>query len=317
MRISLAKGLIASILLSTLHAGLTDFKTIEAAKAAYDAKAYSKSAALFIQLPNATPQKEFDLGDAYYKSKNYKAALEAYEKAKGEGVDEAQRLHNIGNTYFMQNKLDKAIKAYESALKIREDKDTRFNLELAKRKKQQQEQKKKQQQKEQQKNQKQNKKQDQQKKSGDQQKKDQQKKQKEQNKKQDSQQQKEQKSQQNKQGKQGQKQQDKQQKQNSSSQKEKEKKKSQQKPQDPQSSKEKKEGKQQQKSPRSGDQKQKKKGTEDAAGTGAKKTMSQEEKMRQAELKRLLKKMGQKKTPTMMYQMNSGKPKPIDKVNPW
>ncbi len=45
--------------------------------------------------------------------------------------------------------------------------------------------------------------------------------------------------------------------------------------------------------------------------------MSKEEKLKQAELKRLLKKMGQKKTPTMMYQMGGGKPKERKDIRPW
>ncbi len=35
--------------------------------------------------------------------------------------------------------------------------------------------------------------------------------------------------------------------------------------------------------------------------------MSQEDKLKEQELKRLMKKMGQNKTPTMMYQMGEGK----------
>jgi Ca-activated chloride channel family protein len=46
--------------------------------------------------------------------------------------------------------------------------------------------------------------------------------------------------------------------------------------------------------------------------------MSKEEKLKAQELKRLLKKMGQKKTPTMIYQMGSPKKGPRrDDVNPW
>jgi Ca-activated chloride channel family protein len=46
--------------------------------------------------------------------------------------------------------------------------------------------------------------------------------------------------------------------------------------------------------------------------------MSKEEKLKAQELKRLLKKMGQKKTPTMIYQMGSPNKGPRrDDVNPW
>jgi Ca-activated chloride channel family protein len=46
--------------------------------------------------------------------------------------------------------------------------------------------------------------------------------------------------------------------------------------------------------------------------------MSREEKLKEQELKRLLKKMGQKGTPTMMYQMgNSKKSKRSEDAKPW
>ena len=125
-------------------AGLLDFKTIEEANKAYQDEKYQKSAALWKGLKKKTPQRDYDMGNAYYKAKQYDKALDAYGKAKG--VDEAQRLHNVGNSYFQQKKLDEAIKSYEEALKIQEDEETRFNLDLAKKQKEEQkkqEQKKK------------------------------------------------------------------------------------------------------------------------------------------------------------------------------
>jgi len=124
-----------SITVCNLHAGLTDFKTIDAAKEAYEAKEYTKSAALLNSIEQKSSQKEYDMGNAYYKSKNYDEAIKSYRKA--EGVDRATRLHNIGNSYFQKKDLDSAIKSYEEALKIKEDKETRFNLELAKKMKKQ------------------------------------------------------------------------------------------------------------------------------------------------------------------------------------
>ena len=120
-------------LFTFLNAGITDFKTIKEAETAYEAKAYTKSAALLNSLEGKSAELEYDIGNANYKSKNYDAAIKSYQKAKG--VDKATRLHNVGNSYFQKKDLEKAIKSYEEALKIREDKDTRFNLELAKKKK--------------------------------------------------------------------------------------------------------------------------------------------------------------------------------------
>ena len=92
------------LLMYPLFAGLTDFKTIDAAKEAYEAKAYGKSASLLHDLEMQSPEKEYDLGNALYKDKKYDEALEAYEKS--EGVDEATRQHNIGNSYFQKQELD-------------------------------------------------------------------------------------------------------------------------------------------------------------------------------------------------------------------
>ena len=95
------------LLFTFSNAGLTDFKTIKEAKQAYESKEYTKSAALWNDLDTKSSEKEYDMGNAYYKSKNYDAAIKAYEKA--ESVDKATRLHNIGNSYFQKKELDKAI----------------------------------------------------------------------------------------------------------------------------------------------------------------------------------------------------------------
>lgn len=91
--------------LTTVNAGITDFKTIESAHKAYEAKEYGKSAALLQSLEKNVPQKEYNLGNALYKNKQYDEAIEKYKNA--EGIDEAQKLHNIGNSYFQKKSLKK------------------------------------------------------------------------------------------------------------------------------------------------------------------------------------------------------------------
>ena len=86
--------------LVNVQAGMTDFKTIDAAHKAYEAKEYTKSAALYNSLEKKTAEKTYDAGNAYYKSKNYDAAIKSYKKAKG--VDKTMRLHNMGNAYFQK-----------------------------------------------------------------------------------------------------------------------------------------------------------------------------------------------------------------------
>ena len=52
-----------------IHAGLTDFKTIEKATKAYEAKEYAKSAALLKNLDAKSAEKQYDIGNALYKNK--------------------------------------------------------------------------------------------------------------------------------------------------------------------------------------------------------------------------------------------------------
>ena len=90
------------MLFTFLQAGLTDFKTIKEAESAYDAKAYTKSAALLNSLEEKSGERQYDIGNAQYKSKNYDAAIKSYQKAKG--VDKATRLHNIGKQLFSEER---------------------------------------------------------------------------------------------------------------------------------------------------------------------------------------------------------------------
>lgn len=121
-----------------LFADIFPFQTIEKANQAYKQGEFHKSARLFQSLKKDEPTVAYNLANALYKAGMYDEALKNYAKAKG--VDDATREHNIGNTYFKKNELYRAIEHYENALKIREDVETRYNLELAK--KQQDEQNK-------------------------------------------------------------------------------------------------------------------------------------------------------------------------------
>ena len=124
---------------SFLLADSFDFQTIEKAKRAYESGEFKRSAELFSTLDKDDPSVAYDRANALYKAGAYDEALLSYEKAKG--VDEVQRLHNMGNSYFKKNDLDKAIELYEKALKLKSDKDTKYNLELAKKRKEEEKKK--------------------------------------------------------------------------------------------------------------------------------------------------------------------------------
>ena len=68
-----------------------------------------------------------------YRAKKYQQAIINYEKLSHlSKTQEAAKLHNIGNCYFKIKDYKKAIKYYQKSLKNSFNKDTKFNLELAK-----------------------------------------------------------------------------------------------------------------------------------------------------------------------------------------
>lgn len=91
----------------------------------------------------------YNLGNALFKQKKYKEALEKYNNAIAlKSTDKhkiASTLHNVGNSLFVEKKYEESINAYKAALKNNpKDDDTRYNLAYAQLmlKKQQEEQKK-------------------------------------------------------------------------------------------------------------------------------------------------------------------------------
>ena len=120
---------------SSLFADMFPFQTIEKANQAYSDGEFRKSARLFNTLDKKDVSVAYDRANAYYKAGMYDASERSYLRAKG--VDEAMRSYNLGNVYFKKREFDKAIASYEHSLTFKEDEDARFNLELAKQKREQ------------------------------------------------------------------------------------------------------------------------------------------------------------------------------------
>ncbi len=133
--------LLFGIITSTLSASLLDFKYLQDAKDAYSDKNYTLAQELYSKVKG--DEAKFNEADALYRQKKYKEAIEKYQTITDPKL-KAKSLHNIGNSYANMKKIDEAISSYEEALKIEDDADTKYNLELLKKKKE--EQKKKQQQ---------------------------------------------------------------------------------------------------------------------------------------------------------------------------
>lgn len=127
-------------LLSNQHveAGVFDFMELKKAKEAYKEGRFSESANIYEKYAKESTKGEgyFNAGNGYYKDKKYKEAIESYSKATFQNRDkEAKNLSNLGNAYVKEageGSLEKAVEAYEKSLKIKEDKNTRENLQEVK-----------------------------------------------------------------------------------------------------------------------------------------------------------------------------------------
>jgi len=116
-------------------AGMLDFMELEKAKKAYESGEYDKSAKIYEQYAqqHQSGQSYFNAANSYYKQKDYKKALEYYEKATfSDKYERAKNYANMGNAYAKSNSLPKAKEAYERSLEIKEDKNVRENLEAVK-----------------------------------------------------------------------------------------------------------------------------------------------------------------------------------------
>jgi len=121
-----------------LKAKILDFETLDKAQESYNSKDYKTSATSYLKYADAHDNSEayYDSANAYYKDKDFKNAIKYYKKTAFVDSDKkAQTLSNLGNSYVKlgDNKsLHKAIQSYEKSLKIKEDKNTRENLEAVK-----------------------------------------------------------------------------------------------------------------------------------------------------------------------------------------
>ena len=85
----------------------------------------------------------FNLADAVYKQERYEESSALFDALKDNApteTDLAKVYHNLGNSLVKEQKLEEAIDAYKNALRINpKDKDTRHNLAITHKQKQQQE----------------------------------------------------------------------------------------------------------------------------------------------------------------------------------
>ena len=111
------------------YAGMLDFKTLESAKSSYENGNYKQSIREYKKIKSSN-ERNYNLANSYYKDKNYKQAIESYGKIVTENKElEYKKLHNLGNSYVNDKNLQKAKEFYEKALKLKDDKQTKENLD--------------------------------------------------------------------------------------------------------------------------------------------------------------------------------------------
>ncbi|MEA1917533.1 MAG: VWA domain-containing protein [Campylobacterota bacterium] len=140
-RESVALPLLALMLLNSSEskAVLLDFMDLDEASTAYKNKEYKKSASLYekyAQKHSGNNEALYNEGASLYKDGKYKEAIKKFESVKSSDTELSYRsLHNAGNAYALskeEGSLQKALKSYERALELKEDIETRQNLQSVK-----------------------------------------------------------------------------------------------------------------------------------------------------------------------------------------
>lgn len=119
------------------NARVFDFIDIDQAKEAYTQEKYDEAKVLFdkVKTSKKSPQSIYNYANAEYKNQNYENAIQSYQSVKT--VDKSlqyKKEFNIGNSYFQLQEYEKALEAYEKAQKIKTEDDLEYNIELTKKK---------------------------------------------------------------------------------------------------------------------------------------------------------------------------------------
>jgi len=123
------------IFIFTLHiylfANIFDDINLFKAQVAFKNKNYTQSFEAYKKIEYKSDEVYYNMANILYRQKKYTEAIEYYLKINSEKLN-YKKLHNIGNCYIGLEKLDIAVSFYKSALKYKRNKETLFNLELAK-----------------------------------------------------------------------------------------------------------------------------------------------------------------------------------------
>lgn len=103
---------------------------------------FNQALSLYLRYSEAAKAKggiQSEIAQTYYRLNQYEQALQHYElelKNAKTSKEKAQLMHNIGNVHFQNNDISKAIEAYVESLKLNPNEEsTKYNLNQAIRKK--------------------------------------------------------------------------------------------------------------------------------------------------------------------------------------
>lgn len=122
-------GLVLSILgiIFILFYKYPEFSSVLKAKESYNLGDYKTAAKIYKSLN--LPKAKYNEGVSNYKGGNFSQALQNFKDVKDDNLS-FERLYNLGNTYANLHDFNKSILSFKKALEIKDDNDTRFNLEL-------------------------------------------------------------------------------------------------------------------------------------------------------------------------------------------
>lgn len=138
MAVPVLVAMMTGLHVNEAHSGLLDFQLLSEAKSRYDAGEFNQSAQLFDAYAQNHPSPEvlYNRANAAYKAGAYDEAIATYEQLRsGAAKHPFEVLHNLGNSYAKKGdaeSLAKAVEAYEAALSVKEDQETKENLEAVK-----------------------------------------------------------------------------------------------------------------------------------------------------------------------------------------
>ncbi len=123
--------LLLFLIIPKANSSIIDFYHIQEFKKSYEKGDYNSSINSLLNIDDSY-QKFFNLGNSYYYLREYKKAVESYERVVGGGKDfRAKAFFNMGNSYFKAEKYQEAIESYTKSLILNYDRDCEFNRELA------------------------------------------------------------------------------------------------------------------------------------------------------------------------------------------